>query len=205
MAANYNAVAREGAWEVLALRSFFGKKRKSSKSESDGDSISDAAVGDVFTVTDLSIVYEDSYFIIEKLNRYKSDWGEWYEILGVDGDKRLWVYWSGPRGVNVSIMEEERPVSLSTLGLDEDQLIRMDEEQSVDSFIDIDGEAYYFSNSAEAFLYEDNKGSGKGFYVWDFASEDGHNMLSIDKWEGAPFQGHFVESVAPDSVSLYKR
>jgi hypothetical protein len=204
VAASYNAV-REGVWEVSELRSFFGKKRKSSKSESDGDSISDAAVGDVFTVTDLSIEYEDSYFVIEKLNRYKSDWGEWYEILGVDGDKRLWVYWSGPRGVNVSIMMDERPVGLATLGIDEETLAQMDEAQSIDSVIEIDGEAYYYSNSAEAFLYEDNTGKGRGFYVWDFASEDGNDMLSIDKWEGVPFQGHFVESVAPESVSLYKR
>ena len=204
MAANYNAVAREGAWEVSALR-LFGKKRKSSKSESDSDSISGAAVGDVFTVTDLSIEYEDSYFVIEKLNRYQSDWGEWYEILGVDGDKRLWVYWSGPRGANVSIMEDERPLGLTTLGLDEEALVQIDEAQSIDSSVEIDGLAYYYSNSSEAFLYEDNTGKGRGFYVWDFASEDGHSLLSIDKWEGMPFQGHFVEAVASERVSLYKR
>lgn len=190
---------------MLELKSFFGKKRKSSKSESDNDSIAGATVGDVFTVTDWSIEYEDSYFIIEKLNRYKSDGGEWYEILGVDGDKRLWLYWSGPRGVNVSIMVDERPVGLSTLGLDEEALVQMDEAQSIDSVIEIDGESYYYSNSSEAFLYEDNQGKGQGFYVWNFASEDGNHLLSIDKWEAMPFQGHFVELVAPEIVSLYKR
>ncbi len=186
------------------FRSMFGKKRKSSDSASIGESISDAVVGDVFTVTDLSIEYEDSYFVIEKLNRYKSDGGEWYEILGVDGDKRLWVYWSGFRGVNVSIMADERPVGLSSLGLNEAALVQMDEEHSIDSFVEIDGETYYYSNSSEAFFFEDNRGKGQGFYVWDFASEDGRKLLSIDKWEGMPFQGHFIESVAPESLSLYK-
>ena len=187
------------------FRPLFGRKKKPPASTSLGDSIKDAVVGDVFTITDLSIEYEDSYFIIEKLNRYTSAGGQWHELLGVDGDDRLWIYWSDQGGLSITVMSDERPIGLSSLGLDGEDLIRMDEEQSIDNNVTIDGARYYYTNSAEAFYYEDNTGNGEGFYVWDFASEDGTRVLSIDKWEGQPFQAYVNDIVSPDSITVYKR
>jgi len=187
------------------FRSLFGRKKKPSGQGAAGDSVRYAAVGDVFTLTDLSIEYEDSYFIIEKINRYSSVAGEWYEVLGVDGDKRLWVYWSDQGGLSISIMVDERPMGLAALGLDDDTLIRMDDEQSIDNNVTIDGTKYYYRASAESTFYQDNTGDGEGFYLWDLASEDSSRSLSIDKWEGLPFQGHFSEVVPAESLSLYKR
>ena len=185
--------------------SLFGKKKKPSGPSSPGDSIKDVVVGDVFTIADLSIEYEESYFIIEKLNRYVSAGGEWYELLGVDRDQRLWLYWSDQGGLSITVMVDERPLGLSSLGLEDDDLVRMDEEQSIDNSVTIDGERYYYRYSAEAFYYQDNTGKGEGFYFWDFASEDGDKILSVDKWEALPFQGHISVVVPTESVSVYKR
>ena len=186
--------------------SLFGKKkRKPSRTDSLGDSIRDVVAGDVFTVADLSVEYEDSYFVIEKVNRYSSVGGDWYELLGVDGDQRLWLYWSDQGGLSITVMVDERPIGLSSLGLDSEEIIRMDEEQSIDNHVTIEGMRYFYRNSAEAFYYEDSKGKGEGFYLWDFASEDDSKILSIDKWEGLPFQGHFSEVMPPESVTAYKR
>ena len=68
----------------------FGKRKRAgiSGSSSVSDSIGDGQLGDVFTVTGLSVEYEDSYFIIEKLNRYEGYSGTYSEFLG----------WHRPRG-----------------------------------------------------------------------------------------------------------
>jgi len=186
--------------------SLFGKKKKKPpSSDSLVDSIKDIVVGDVFTIADLSIEYEDSYFIIEKINRYSSVGGDWYEFEGVDGDQKIWLYWSDQGGLFTTVMLDDRPLGLSSLGLDSDELFRIDEEESIDNYVTIEAVQYYYRHSAEAYYYQDNKGNGDGFYLWDFASEDGSRMLSIDKWEGLPFQGHFTEVVPPESVTAYKR
>ena len=85
------------------------------------------------------------------------------------------------------------------------QYCATDDEQSIDNNVTIDGTRYYYRTSAESTFFQDNTGDGEGFYLWDLASEDGSRTLSIDKWEGLPFQGHFSELVPAESLTLYKR
>ena len=185
--------------------SLFRKRKKTGPaSGSLSDSIKDGRVGDVFTVTGLSLEYEDSYFIIEKMNRYEGYSGESYELLGVDGDKRLWVQWSDAGGLFVAVTVDDRPMGLKQLSLTEENLVSMDEEHSVDNYVTYEGTRHYYRNSGEAVYYEDNLGAGVGFYLWEFTSEDG-KLPSVTKWEGQPFQAYVSEVVSPDSVTLYKR
>lgn len=179
------------------------KKPSTTASSSLGDSIKEASVGDVFTVTGLSMEYDESYFIIEKMNRYESSSGGWHELLGVDGDNRLWVQWSDQGGLFVTANAEGRPMGLSQLGVTEDELIRMDEEQSIDRYITCEGTQYYYRSSGEAFFFQDGRGEGEGYYLWEFVAED--KVLAIDKWEGMPFQGYVSDVVSPDDIALYKR
>ena len=131
-----------------------------------GDTVKDARVGDVFTVSDLSIEYEESYFIIEKLNRYESSVGRWYEVLGADGDKKLWLQWSDDGGLHVSAMADGRPMGLSRLGLVEAQLVKMDDDQSIDNSFTYEDTRFHYQFSGEAQYYQDDRGSGEGFYLW---------------------------------------
>ena len=182
---------------------FRGRKGKKSGSDSLVDSIQDARVGDVFTVTGFRLEYEDGYFIIEKMNRYQGFSGVSYELLGVDGDNRLWVHWADESGPFVTLMEESRPMGLTGLGVTEQELIKMDEEHSIDNYIDYDGIRFHYTNSGEAFYFEDNSGEGDGFYLWEFA--DKYRVLSVDKWEGLPFQVYISDVVSPDGFAVYKR
>ena len=186
---------------------FRGRKKKPSglAASSPIDSIKEAGVGDVFTITGLSIEYEDSYLIIEKMNRYASSSGEWHELLGVDGEKRLWVQWSDGGGLFVTATGDNRPVGLKQLGITRDKLIRMDEEHSLDNFLTYDGTRYNYRNSGEAFYFQDNLGEGEGYYLWEFEGEDGSKMLTVDKWEGTPFQVYVSDVVSPDNITVYKR
>ena len=189
------------------LGSLFGKRKKKLPTDSSslGDSIADAGAGDVFTITDYLLELEDSYFIIEKKNRYASTVSEWYELEASDGENRIWVYWSKEGGLSVSVTLENKPIGLSRLGITREDLSRIDAEHSIDNYFTYDGLDYYYQNSREAFYYVDDTGNGEGFYVWDFIGDDGSKALSIDKWEGLPFQGYLNDIVSPDSIAVYKR
>ena len=184
----------------------FGKRKRrpsGASSESLGDSVRDARVGDVFTYPGPSLEYEDSYFIVEKMNRYEGYAGKSYELLGVDGDKRLWVQWSDEGGLFASVMPDEEPMGLAQLGIGDDQLVRMDEEHSIDNSVTYEGSQCYYKNSGETYYFQDNAGDGEGFYLWEFTADG--RVVSVVKWEGLPFQVYVSDVVSPDSISVYKR
>ena len=190
------------------FRSLFGKKKRRPSAEDSStltESIRDARPGDVLTVTGLELDYEDAYFIVEEMNRYESSAGSWTELLGVDGDKRLWLNWSDEGGLFVTAMPDGKPAGIEQAGLTRDELVRIDEAQSVDTSITYEGERYYFRHSGEALYFRGNERREEAFYVWDFTSEDGDKVLSIAKWEGMPFQVFASDVVPPESVTVYKQ
>ena len=64
------------------FRSLFGKKKDLPSVNTDGVTIKDAVVGDVFTLNGFAVQYDDSYFIIEELNKFTSKAGDWQELRG---------------------------------------------------------------------------------------------------------------------------
>ena len=189
------------------FKSLFGKKNKrvpASKNISETDSIRDASVGDVFLIQGLSLEYDDAYFFIEEIDRYETPSGEWYEVAGADGENKVWVEWSQGRELFITATDNRKPEGLSSIGITEEELMRVDEEHSIDNYITVDDQRYYYRNSSEAFYFRDNRGEGEGFYLWDFMSEDEHRVLSITKWEGIPFESFFGEVIPPDNVTIYK-
>lgn len=187
------------------FKSLFGKKKPKRDDASVVETLKDARVGDVFTVTGLELEYEDSYFIIEKLNRYASQHSEWYELLGVDGDLRLWLSYSGGPDLYVTATPDDRAMGLAQIGVTESDLVRMDNEHAIDNTVSHEGDVFHYKNSGEVFFFEDNRGDGHGHYLWEFESDDGSRVLSIDKWEGRPFHGYVSDVVPADNVAVYGR
>ena len=185
--------------------SLFQKRRKKPSGQPSEETIRDVRQGDVFTLSGFGLEYEDGYFLVDKKNRYESASANWHEILGVDGDKRLWVEWAGDRGDSVSVRPDDRPVGLSAAGLTEEDLVRLDEERSIDNRVEYDGARFDYVNSGEAFFYEQGVGAGQGFYLWEFASDDGSRLLSVVKWEATPFQVYVSELLSPESFAVYRR
>jgi len=186
--------------------SLFGKRKKKRVDPNTlVDSIVDARPGDVLTVSGYDLDLENAYFVIEQLNRYESGPSVWYEVLGLEGDKKLWLNWSSEGGLHVSASANRRPMGLRSVGLTETDLERLDQEHSIDNYISYDGLAFYYLNSGEAFCFENNIGTGEGFYLWDFTSEDETRSLSIDKWEAMPYQAYASDVILADSVTVYKR
>ena len=187
------------------FRSLFRKKRRPSASSLEDETLHSARAGDVFTISGLSLEYDDAYFLIEKRNRYESEAGDWQEVLGVEGDTKLWVDWAGSGGQTVAVRQDGRPMGLDQAGIPEDLLVTMDEEHSIDNTLTFEEATYDYENSGEAFYFEGGLGEGVGFYMWEFASDEASKLLSVVKWEGSPFQVYVSDVMPFDSISVYKR
>ena len=188
------------------LRSLFGRGRNKREpvAPAPDESIRSARVGDVLTINDYSVEYDERLLFIERIHRYTSAADTWYELLCVDGDDRLWIDWTDGRELSVSVTEDTGPAGLTATGLTEDDLIQLDEEQSIDNYVTIDGGNYYYRNSAEVLFFRDNRGPGDAFYQWDFIREQGDMTLTITKWEGRPFEVVFSEAIPPENITLYQ-
>lgn len=189
------------------LRSLFGKGKKRKgvgAGPAQDDSIRAAKIGDVLSIQGLALEYDDLYFFVEKIHRYSSASDTWYELTCVDGDTHIWIDWTDGYDLFVTATDDPDPVGLASIGLTEEQLIDLDEENSIDNFIEVEGARFDYRNSSEVTFYQDNQGQGIDFYHWDFLREDEDRALSISKWEGRPFEAVFTDVVDPDSIKLYK-
>ena len=189
------------------FKSLFGgkKKRDASESSPTDDTIRSARVGDVVVISGFSPTLEDAYFIIENINRYGSSVGEWHELIGVDGDRRVGIEWSYDDEFFISVSEQDRPMGLTSIGLDDGALERLDDEKSIDNHITFENERYGYKNSYEAFFFKDGQGEGDGFWIWEFISEDLKKIVSVVKWGDMPFEVYTSTVISPDLVSVYKK
>ncbi len=190
------------------FRSLFGKRKKGrpsdSKSSSD-ETIGSVRVGDVVVISGFSPTLEDAYVITEKINRYESPFGKWYDLVGSDGDRRMAIEWSGADDLSIFVSLLEAPMGLSVIGLTEDELVRLDQEQSIDEYVEYEGERYFYGNSYEAIRFEDGGDEGEGFYLWEFFTKERKRTMSVVKWEGMPFEVYASEAVSSNLVSVYKK
>ena len=188
------------------LRSLFGRggKKREPVAPAPDESIRSARVGDVLTINGYSVEYDERLFFIERIHRYSSPADTWHELLCVGDDTNLWIDWTDERDLSVNVTEDTGPTGLISTGLSEEDLVQLDEEHSIDNYVAIDGENYYYRNSAEVLFFRDGKGPGDAFYQWDFISEQGSRALTITKWEGRPFEVVYSEAIAPESITLYQ-
>ena len=190
------------------LRSLFGKGKKRRGGDTpttpQDDSIRAAKIGDVLSIQGLALEYDDLYFYVERIHRYSNNADTWYELTCVDGDTYIWIDWTEGYDLFVTATDDPDPVGLSSVGLTEEQLVALDEDNSIDNSIEVDGETYHYRNSSEVTFYQDNRGQGQGFYHWDFLRDDGERALSVAKWEGKPFEATYSDVIAPEMIRLYK-
>lgn len=189
------------------LRSLFGRKKKVPTGGAGlAESVKDAVVGDVFTIMGYDVEYDDGYYLVEAKHRYATSYSAWYELVGGDADRKLWVYWSNDGGrLFASVAKSNEPVALDVLNLTRDDLAEVDAQHSLSNYFTYEGRDFYYLNSGEAFFFEGNQGDGIGYYTWDLMSSDERTVLSIDKFEDRPYECYFSSVVSPDSITVYKQ
>lgn len=195
----------------IGLLKFF-KSKKDRKKKGEGlpepdlaeATIRDAGVKDIVTISGLTEDYDDVDFLIERMNRYESGSSKWYELMGRHKDKQVWIEWEDDDDLFVTATTKNKAMPLSALGVDEDRLAGMDEEQSRENFIEYQGVRFYYRKSMEVHYFKDNRGRGEGFYLWDFMNEGGSEVVSVEKWEGEPFEVFHGTVVPPYNINVYK-
>ena len=188
----------------MVFRSLFGGRKKKPATQEE-DTLANAGVGDVVVITGFAPSLDDAFFLIESRNRYEAATGVWHELVGVDGERRVCIEYSGDEAsLFISVSEYGAAMGLAALGLDEQGLIEMDEAHSIDNYVEYEGERYNYTNSQEVFFFADGGGEGQGYYGWEFLSADRRKLLSVVKWEGVPFEVYTSEVVSPTIVSVYR-
>jgi hypothetical protein len=115
------------------------------------------------------------------------------------------IEWSEYDGLFITVTEQGSAMGIESLELSHDELVRMDEENSLSNSFSYEGDRYMYRNSYEAFAVAQGGVDGEGFYIWEFASEDGEKLVSVVKSEGVPFEVYTPVVVAPEIVSVYKK
>ena len=188
------------------FRSLFGKGKRRKPDETRGadDSIRSAEVGDVVVVSGHSASFEDAYFVVESKARYVSPAGTSHELMASDGDRRVAIEWSDYEGLFISLRDVGPPLGLSAIGVTAEELVRMDEEHSIESSVEYAGAVYFYRNSHEVRYHREGE-MPQEFYGWEFMDNDGGNVISVVKGEDAPFEVYAASALSPDIVSVYKR
>ena len=184
------------------LRSLFGKGRKKPSGEAPtDDSIRSVRIGDVVFIPGLWETGEDGYLIVDRITKLESEYGESFELTGVDGERRASIEWSDHDELHISAVLQQRPMGLSAIGLDYDTLVAWDEYKSLENSVEYDGHRYFYRNSYEV-LYE--SGDDK-FWLWEFVREDEEGGVSVVAWEGLPFEVYVATYISPHVVTVYHK
>ncbi len=203
----------------LALALMYFKKQKQSGSQDpegrdsmhhdDNDgSIRSADPGDLISIeaiSDLSKDYKEIVFEVRNRNRYESDGEQWFEYVGQVGDITYYIEWVEEDELVITGTSSRDRYKLSDIGATEEDLARMDEDESDENYIMFKGKKFFYESSGEVFFYKNGKGGAEGFYLWDFISEEGREMISVEKWESEPFEIHHCFIISPDHIQVVKR
>lgn len=200
---------------VLALKAMMaGKKAKTNMDSTlplrgqDGSpsgGLSDARVGDTLTLESAGRDFEDLDVTLDRCDRYEDGEHRWQEYRGRAGGRTVFIEVCDDDELEVSYSFPEEELSLSALGLSEDDLIQMDETQSHEMGFEHEGRRYHYDGSGEKFWFKDGQGAGEGFYAWDFKGEGPGENLTVEKWEGEPFKVTRAHPIAADKVRLWAR
>jgi len=167
-------------------------------------SITETLRGDQVEVVGAGDDYDDLQFTVDRINRYESGSDEWFEISGKYRSRRVFVEYYEDDRLQVAANTDPTTYSLGDLGITEDDLIRMDEEQRRSNGFSWNGHEWSYMTSHEIGYFRDSRGQGEGYYSWQFECDDGQQFLWMEKWEGEPFEALLGKRIHPDDVKVYR-
>ena len=166
--------------------------------------VTDIQRGDVVTLNGGGDEYHDLSFDIDRINRYESSGLEWFEHSGLYNGRRIYIEVKKDDFVESFVDLAKNAPALGDLGLAEDDLIRMDESQDRSESIEFQGHTFRYHDSQEVGYFEDSRGDGEGYYTWEFREVDGERVITVEKWEGEPFEVRIARKVNPNDFEIYR-
>ena len=187
---------------------FKGKPKPQTQEEVPVDlsslTVRDARVGDIVNIFGAGADFEDLSFRVDEVHRY--EWGSesWKELEGASAGGRVFLEWSDDDGLEVVLTPPGNSLRIQQLGLSEEELIRFDEEQAASNTVTHEGVTFHYVSSHETGFFEGGRGEGEGFYLWNFESDDGKRVLSIEKWEGEAFEASISTVIDPTDLQILR-
>ena len=169
------------------------------------NSLTAAQTGDVIVLYSDSPHHDDPYLMVERVYRYTGGGQEWKEIIAANSQRQVVIECQDTDdGLFVTAATDRRPLSLEAAGLNEPDLITLDEEHSIGNGVIVHGKRYSYRNSFEAFRYSAGASyQRQGFYLWEFMSDDGAETLAVTKSESTPFEVYIAQVIDPAEAALY--
>ena len=166
--------------------------------------VTDAQVGDSISISGAGDDYEDLNFDVDRKHRYDSGGDESFELSGLYRGRRGFLEVSQDDQISVVLYAGNVKPELHDLGLSEEDLTRMDQNQDRAEVCQYDGSRWNFQESGEVHFFREAGSTGEGFYSWEFWEESGARVFSVQKWEGAPFEVSLGRVVNADDVHVFR-
>ncbi len=187
---------------VLVGIMFFLKRRKGrlvleSKNEL---KLENVEIGGVVHLSFVGEDMEDYDLVVSNKHTYRSGDFSWYELVGDNGKQQVNLSFEINDELEVSLTMNK--VRLSDLQISRKDLERFDEDES-GMFI-YNGMTFHYEDSDDAEFYRDGDISkGEKYYYWDFESDDGKHLISIEEWSDGSLEAAYSIVVEPSNVTVY--
>ncbi|MFN3202364.1 MAG: hypothetical protein ACE366_28455 [Bradymonadia bacterium] len=127
-----------------------------------------------------------------------------YALECEHGARTLTVEWSREGGdLYVVAGYEDGQPKLRDLGLEEDDLVRMDDREK--GKFEWDGTTWHYEYSGEVTYYADDGTQGEVYYAWEFESDDEKRYVSIERWKRDRGYGVYVtHAIKPQRIEVFE-
>lgn len=183
----------------VVLRSFPPRRAEgTSRTTPPTIEIAQSRRGDKVTVAD---GIREVTFTVDRIDRFETGSDKWSRLNGSDHGRTVHLELE-PGGKGRVLLYGDDGINIADFRLDDDELARMDDEQSHENVVAGKGRCWRYEMSREVGYFEGGNGTGEGFYTWRFGSEDGDECLRIEKWENEPFAAGVCRRVDIDQVTV---
>ena len=107
-------------------------------------------------------------------------------------------------GVAPLTVQAQELTPSTVLGRAEGDMAELDSRQNPTDFVDFEGKFWLYRFSREMGVFSEGHGTGRGFYAWQFAEQDGKLFLAIRKFQGEPFVANIWIKVEPADVTVFR-
>ena len=166
--------------------------------------VTDARVDDVLSVSGAGDDFSDVDFTVDRLEVCEAGSRTWKILSGMWRNRRVFLEVHNDETVAVLGCFDGRTISLDEMGLSEGDMGEIDSRQNQTDFVDFEGKFWLFRFSREMGLFGAGNSTGRGFYCWQFAEQDGNRFMTVRKFQGEPFVANIWIKVEPANVTVYR-
>lgn len=164
----------------------------------------DARKGDVISISGAAADYSDLDFPIDRRSAYEANNHRWVDLSGeFRGDRVYLEVYRFPQPDLIGILNP-RKLTLTDIGVTEDQLAGIDSRQDHSASIDFEGKKWHWESSREVGYFENETGEGEGLYRWLFREPGGSRLICVEKWAGEPFDVRIARRLKALDVTVYR-